>query len=896
MTKEGVASLRAARARTAKERAAGTGYFRTHRGGPGGVGRTLYFYNPKTGHYTYRVGGGAPGGGWILLGEKQPKGWVGGQARGVAIEPTTPEVKEIMAADGKKYYYDPVTRVATTKAVEGQEAMTKAEVLTVIRRMPRKTKVEYGEQYREYREAKRDVQQAELAALAEPMPSLQEAIALPTTTWGPRISKLPLKATKISDLLPEIPKPTYKEDVSRPTLLHTTKRYGLDLPIVEITPKWLRDIAARKEQEAEKQKSVAQITTTMGAAALAGSAAAISVITSPIQTGKDFIAFGKMFAKDMFGTGALIRQQLETRPVSMIAEIAGYRAGLKFWGTALKPVVSYAKPEIATIKLPTDKGIKTVYKGLGLFERPIVGIAKWKKDMGAHVGRYTYKLTLGTGKGVDLTTATKPFIVESAAATKLVLRSLGEQKLVSPTGLTKLTGLVTLTRTVETTPSKYVVDKFLKQTETWNKQEITKILDFTKKYQGDLFGSFAAYQQTKPSLRRVGADIDVMFDMPKPEMELKAQELANQLTKLGAKVKVKGIGIHKYIPDVKKWVHGVDIKLKDMPDISKDAAKEMSEALKGDKVYGAPLGQPTIEIEKTKVMPLSEQVVRKMSSIGTIRPSGAKIWEIAPEPHRMKDIPDWFRGYETLAGKQALELRKLYPAELFKDYGKKIAGKTLLYRYTEPKFRYPSRVLFFGLKEYPSLYQAKKTPVEKMLDYKYKYPTYPKVSKPSLIILKYPKYPTYPKISKIYPTPSKKYPTYPSRAGAYPPSYPPSKPPSKPSPYDYKYKKDYKIDYYKDYHRKDYYKDYYNRFYRDYTGGDIVKTFHYPKIKKTPFIKKRELKKKKHRFGYSPSLIAGMERIQSFKLPIRITGLGIRPKVIGMEIGQMISSRKRKRK
>ena len=82
MTAEGVASLRASRAAAAARGRGGTG----GTGGTGVRGKTLYFYNPKTKTYTYRVGGGAPGGGWILLGEKQPEGWVGGQTLGVATD------------------------------------------------------------------------------------------------------------------------------------------------------------------------------------------------------------------------------------------------------------------------------------------------------------------------------------------------------------------------------------------------------------------------------------------------------------------------------------------------------------------------------------------------------------------------------------------------------------------------------------------------------------------------------------------------------------------------------------------------------------------------------------------------------------------------------------------
>ena len=89
MTKEGVASYKASKAREAASKAAGTGYYKSHGGGGssgGSVAKSVqYFYNPKTGHTTYRVGGGTPSGvGWQPI--SKPAGYVGGQSRGVATD------------------------------------------------------------------------------------------------------------------------------------------------------------------------------------------------------------------------------------------------------------------------------------------------------------------------------------------------------------------------------------------------------------------------------------------------------------------------------------------------------------------------------------------------------------------------------------------------------------------------------------------------------------------------------------------------------------------------------------------------------------------------------------------------------------------------------------------
>jgi len=851
----------------------------------------------------------------------------------VTTEAPKVETKVAPTAD-KKWYYDPVLRITSTKAVEGQQAMTKQEALNVIRRMPKETKTEYATQYKQYESAKKQVEEYQQKSndskmLRKPL-SLQEALSSKQKSWGPRISNLPPEPSYFGGT-------TYTKEVSKPTLLHTTKRYGMELPIVEITPEWLKDITSRTEQKAEKKTGVGGQAAMFGAAALSGVGTYFSVVTNPFKALKGFGSFIKAGVTDPFGTGVAIKQELTTRPVSMIADIFATGKAFKTYGAVAKPVVKYVKPEITTLKVPTDKGKTTVYKGFSIFERPVIGYSGGK-------------IKLGTPGGVDLSVASKPFIVESAAGTKILLKNMGKQDLIlskqlsgsasgvglyseakpggfdllqkqfegyqfkvspsgksvittsgqlmSPTELTKFGGLITKTRTVESTPSKFVVDKFLKQSRTWNEAELTKILDFTKRSKGELFGSFPAQQQTKPSLRRVPADVDIRFEMPKEELVLKAQELTKELKKMGSLVKIESDTalIEKWIPEQKGYVHGVDIHTKNFEDLSQDASDLASDMVTGDKIYGAPLDQPTIKIEDVKVMPLSEQVVRKMSSIATIRPGQpGESWTIAPEAHRMKDIPDWFAGYETLSGKQALDLRGLYPTDLFKDYGKGIAGKIPLYKYTQPAFKYPSGYSFLGLTKktkYPS-YFDKTSFLSKVQDYKLDYKIkYPKTT-PSTT------YPSYPSKALKYPSYPSRVLTYPSKAGGYPSrttpykhpsSYQPSskapskspyipRSPSPPSPYTprspsppsppspYKPPPPY---------------PYSSRYYGEETPPPPPPTFpkYYPKtIKQTPFYKGKKKKLKEFKFKYSPSLVAGLKKIttKEMKIPKHLTGVGIRP-------------------
>ena len=179
-------TIEESRAAEAARRESGEGYYARHDGGSSGGGGSTsqpeYFYNTRTGHYTYQVGGGNPSGsGWQSVGTTQPAGYVGGQARGVAteVDKNNARIKEMQSTG--KYYYDPVTRVATTRPVEGQTGMTKGEVLNVIKTLPKETKIEYGQQYKEYSQAKESAgtqQSRELNLLAEPI-SLQQAMSAP---------------------------------------------------------------------------------------------------------------------------------------------------------------------------------------------------------------------------------------------------------------------------------------------------------------------------------------------------------------------------------------------------------------------------------------------------------------------------------------------------------------------------------------------------------------------------------------------------------------------------------------------------------------------------------------------------------------------------------------------
>ena len=360
---------------------------------------------------------------------------------------------------------------------------------------------------------------------------------------------------------------------------------------------------------------------------------------------------------------------------------------------------------------------------------------------------------------------------------------------------------------------------------------------------------------------RIGGDMDLKFRLSQERLIKEALKLNQDLIGLGNKFKVEGTTISKWLPKEKKWAHAVDIK-----SMLVDASSG-SGLTSGRQLYGLEIDQPSIKIGEYDVMRLSEQAIRKFESIAKIRPFGKGKFKIGAEPHRVtKEIPDWFEDIRALSGEKALDLKKLYPKELFiktlETHGAKV-----------PLFISPTE----KAKIYPFLFKAK-TPFKLISDYKM--PSYdPQILKASS--LKYLSsissqmigygygYPSY--IPPSYLKPSKLTPSYlkPSRIT---PSYlKPSKTPYKQPPYK-------QPSYYKaPYKEPSYYRSPYK-----------LPPYIPPPFKKQPPLKipglgfgiggkKKEKKKKDWRFTYSPSLIAGLKRITAFKIPKKITGLGIRP-------------------
>jgi len=476
---------------------------------------------------TYSRGGGLSyggGGGWASA-RQQSRERQAAAKRDVTTAPKPAEVKAEPKADpSKKWYYNPRLRVTTTTKIEGQEAMTKQEALNVVRRMPRKTKVEYGEAYRGYTQAKRDVQRAELSALAGPMP--KAPAEFPSLAEGIRAGQpKPFPERAMITAAPKIS--PWKE-----------------------TPKYLKEKAAKFEFKALKTHGIKGQLYQAGAFGLGVAAGFTYPVRHPVSFAKGVYTLGKGLVTKPFETGAAIKQELVYKPSSFLGEIVGTAAFGKVAPKVAKPVVAkLPKPKVTTFKVPTKTGAETLYKGLaveyGARGKPLVGISKGKIKFGT--------------PAVDLTKATKPFVVETPAQTAIFQKSLSG--VAKAPEITKFKGLLDITRATEKTPSRFVQKTFIKETKALSPKGVSEVLKFAKKEKAEVYGSFAARQQMPKDLARVSADIDIQLKTGAEASALKTANLVSRLKKIGEPVRVS-----KKTPTLievkvgKEWHHAVDFR------------------------------------------------------------------------------------------------------------------------------------------------------------------------------------------------------------------------------------------------------------------------------------------------------------------------------------------------
>jgi len=176
------------------------------------------------------------------------------------------------------------------------------------------------------------------------------------------------------------------------------------------------------------------------------------------------------------------------------------------------------------------------------------------------------------------------------------------------------------------------------------------VLDFAKKNNAEVYGSFATEGQVPKGVRRVPGDMDLQLTAAtQAEAVLNTQSLLRALKAKGEPVRISSKSptlIESYTKG--EWHHAVDLHFT-------VKGEYIAPARSGLLGYG--MDKPLIEVSGIKAMGLTEQVIRKGES--AVRPhepgylvkaKGEAFKEvgIGPEAHRIKDIHDFVRYQDVL--------------------------------------------------------------------------------------------------------------------------------------------------------------------------------------------------------------------------------------------------------
>lgn len=304
------------------------------------------------------------------------------------------------------------------------------------------------------------------------------------------------------------------------------------------------------------------------------------------------------------------------------------------------------------------------YKGIKFGQKNLIGIEYSAAGNKLKLGTPRLRLTAEQIRGIDFTGyATGTSKTEEAFAQEISERIYPLQESRKRLIIKDLIGSTEVTRSLEKGRL------FPEQTKSLSKEGVSTVKRFIQKEKGLAYGSWTAEPQL-PKEKSLGilrgskqgelfiGDIDVQLNVGDIATQGKAKSL---LGKLSATDTVR---ISKQSPSLieskvgGKWVHAVDIHSIDAP-LDDLIPLEGSMGFRFDR-------SPTVRIESTRAMSLSEFRTRKAASIMTFRETG-----FAPEPHRLKDIPDLITSQEYLTTiakptdlPKVAELKGLYAKDL----------------------------------------------------------------------------------------------------------------------------------------------------------------------------------------------------------------------------------------
>lgn len=314
-----------------------------------------------------------------------------------------------------------------------------------------------------------------------------------------------------------------------------------------------------------------------------------------------------------------------------------------------------AAKEVEIIRLPD-------YKGVSVLGKPIIGRSPGKTQIGKPDIKFPKEMVEHyiPRARAERSLAARAFEKEASAIDKELV-----QRMLRQMGLTKKT------------PSKFISETLPKTTRTLPEKGVKKIDELIFRERGLQYGSRTAkaqmetyFAKTSRKVREAG-DIDTQFPWTTTRAEHIAEEGLKGLQAMKIKAraaKERKMLIETKLKGKKKYEHAWDVHARD------DPLADIQPHL--DKAWGMDIAQKPIAIEGQHAMPLSEHIIRKgaeasmrirrisKKDVKAYKKEGIKVKEgeltILPEPHRIKDVPDFMTAQEVgLAskklGKKALE-------------------------------------------------------------------------------------------------------------------------------------------------------------------------------------------------------------------------------------------------
>ncbi|MBI2138291.1 hypothetical protein HYU13_01770, partial [Candidatus Woesearchaeota archaeon] len=364
---------------------------------------------------------------------------------------------------------------------------------------------------------------------------------------------------------------------------------------------------------------------------MAVGASAVAAFLRPIYHPEQFVKETAKAIASPRETAKAIGEQARTTPAQLVGGIVGTTSFFK----AISPALPSVRFE--AVNIPSEPA----------FNIQVLTISKGSRAA-IVAGTVDGKIFLGTPKlNLSRLPLREGVLVESPAATAIIRKNLPE--VYSSLEVTKFEKALPIVRSTQATPSRFVVKQFVEEAKTLNPKGVREVISFARNIQeAEIYGSFAARQQMPGKLARTAADIDVQLPINQAQTNSLTQVLAKRLQSAGNEVRISPNNPSLIQAKIRgKWKNAVDVH-----SIEASLSELQSPAIAREKVYGLPLGQKPIFIQKVAVMPLSEQGIRKFGSAFTMREKG-----FAPEAHRIKDIPDFFAAQEVLIISKPIFLR-----------------------------------------------------------------------------------------------------------------------------------------------------------------------------------------------------------------------------------------------